>query len=52
LPEINGKIFPCERDFEFISICPDDSIRKAKALKFLKNNQIPDKNYLFHSDDK
>jgi len=40
------------RDFEFISICLDDTARKGKALKFLQDKQASNKNYLFHSDDK
>jgi thiol-disulfide isomerase/thioredoxin len=40
------------RDFEFISICLDDTARKAKALKFLQDKQASNKNYLFHLDDK
>jgi len=40
------------RDFEFISICLDDSTRKTKALKFLQNKQASNKNYLFNIDDK
>ena len=41
-----------ERDFEFISISADDSEKKDKALKFLKNNQSSGTNYLFTEDDK
>jgi thiol-disulfide isomerase/thioredoxin len=40
------------RDFEFISISADDPTRKEKVLKFLKNNQASNKNYLFNIDDK
>lgn len=40
------------RDFEFISICLDDSTRKTKALKFLRDKQASNKNYLFNIDDK
>jgi thiol-disulfide isomerase/thioredoxin len=40
------------RDFEFVSICLDDSARKTKALKFLQTKQASNKNYLFHSDNK
>lgn len=40
------------RDFEFISICLDDSTRKTKALKFLRDKQASNKNYLFNLDDK
>ena len=40
------------RDFEFISISADDPTKKEKVLKFLKNNQASNKNYLFSIDDK
>lgn len=40
------------RDFEFISICLDDTSKKTKALKFLKEKQASNKNYLFKLDDK
>ncbi|HKB42816.1 MAG TPA: redoxin family protein [Chitinophagaceae bacterium] len=40
------------RDFEFISISADDPAKKEKVLKFLKNNQASNKNYLFNIDDK
>jgi thiol-disulfide isomerase/thioredoxin len=40
------------RDFEFVSICLDDSAKKTKALKFLKENQASNKNYLYNLDDK
>ena len=40
------------RDFEFISICLDDTARKTKALKFLRDKQASNKNYLFHLEDK
>jgi thiol-disulfide isomerase/thioredoxin len=40
------------RDFEFISICLDDTAKKAKALQFLKEKQASNKNYLFRLDDK
>jgi peroxiredoxin len=40
------------RDFEFIGICLDDSARQTKALKFLKDKQASNKNYLFNSDNK
>lgn len=40
------------RDFEFISICLDDSIKKTKALKFLRDKQASNKNYLFNMDNK
>lgn len=40
------------RDFEFISICLDDTARKAKALKFLQSRQAANTNYLFDIDKK
>lgn len=40
------------RDFEFISICLDDTSRKAKALQFLQQKQASNKNYLFNMDNK
>src|SRR5436190_8051928 len=40
------------RDFEFISICLDDMAKKDKALKFLKEKQASNKNYIFNIDDK
>jgi thiol-disulfide isomerase/thioredoxin len=40
------------RDFEFISICLDDPAKKEKALKFLKEKQASNKNYIFNIDDK
>ncbi len=40
------------RDFEFISICVDDPARKEKALRFLKDKQASNKNYLFNIDNK
>ena len=40
------------RDFEFISICLDDSTKKTKALKFLRDKQASNKNYLFNMDNK
>jgi thiol-disulfide isomerase/thioredoxin len=40
------------RDFEFISICLDDTSKKAKALKFLQQKQASNKNYLFSLDNK
>jgi thiol-disulfide isomerase/thioredoxin len=40
------------RDFEFISISADDPTKKDKVLKFLKNNQASNKNYIFNTDDK
>jgi thiol-disulfide isomerase/thioredoxin len=40
------------RDFEFISISADDPSKKEKVLKFLKQQQASNKNYLFSADDK
>ena len=40
------------RDFEFISICLDDPGKKDKALKFLKEKQASNKNYIFDIDNK
>ena len=40
------------RDFEFISISADDPANKTKVLKFLKQKQASNKNYLFSIDDK
>lgn len=40
------------RDFEFITISADDPEQKAKVLRFLKENQASNKNYLFSIDDK
>ncbi|MBL7741915.1 MAG: redoxin domain-containing protein [Chitinophagaceae bacterium] len=40
------------RDFEFISICLDDTSKKAKALKFLEQKQASNKNYLFDIGNK
>jgi thiol-disulfide isomerase/thioredoxin len=40
------------RDFEFISICLDDPAKKEKALKFLKQKQASNKNYIFNIDNK
>ena len=40
------------RDFEFISICLDDPEKKDKALKFLKEKQASNKNYIFDIDNK
>jgi thiol-disulfide isomerase/thioredoxin len=40
------------RDFEFVSICLDDIAKKDKALKFLKDKQASNKNYIFNIDDK
>ncbi|HEY2722357.1 MAG TPA: redoxin family protein [Chitinophagaceae bacterium] len=41
-----------DRDFEFISICLDDMEKKDKALKFLKEKQASNKNYIFNIDNK
>ena len=35
------------RDFEFISICLDDTSKYGKALQFLKSKQASNKNYMF-----
>ena len=40
------------RDFEFISISADDPAKKEKALKFLKEQQASNTNYIFSRDDK
>lgn len=40
------------RDFEFVSICLDDMAKKDKALKFLKEKQASNKNYIFDLDNK
>ena len=40
------------RDFEFVSICLDDMAKKDKALKFLKEKQASNKNYIFNIDNK
>lgn len=40
------------RDFEFISISADDPAKKDKALKFLKEQQASNTNYIFSIDDK
>jgi peroxiredoxin len=40
------------RDFEFISISADDPANKEKVLKFLKQKQASNKNYLFNTDYK
>jgi thiol-disulfide isomerase/thioredoxin len=40
------------RDFEFVTICLDDTARYAKALKFLQSKQASGKNYLFSMDNK
>ena len=41
-----------ERDFEFVTISADDPENKDKVLKFLKNKQASNTNYLFSVDDK
>lgn len=41
-----------QRDFEFISICLEDTARKQKALNFLTGRQASNKNYLFNIDNK
>jgi peroxiredoxin len=40
------------RDFEFITISADDPAKKEKVLKFLKEQQASNTNYLFSTDDK
>ncbi len=40
------------RDFEFISICLDDMAKKDQALKFLKEKEASNKNYIFDIDNK
>jgi thiol-disulfide isomerase/thioredoxin len=40
------------RDFEFISICLDDTAKYSKALKFLQSRQASNKNFLFNIKDK
>lgn len=40
------------RDFEFVSICLDDTSKQAKALKFLQSKQASNKNYLFNMKNK
>ena len=40
------------RDFEFISICLDDTSKMKKALKFLTDRHAANKNYLFDLDKK
>ncbi|MBX3242726.1 MAG: redoxin domain-containing protein [Chitinophagaceae bacterium] len=40
------------RDFEFISISADEEHRQEKALKFLKDKQASNKNYIFNGPDK
>ena len=41
-----------ERDFEFVTLSADDPENKDKVLKFLKNKQASNTNYLFNVDDK
>ena len=40
------------RDFEFVSICLDDTLKHAKALKFLFSKQASNKNYFFNIKNK
>ena len=40
------------RDFEFISICLDDTSKYVKALNFLQSKQASNKNYLFNMKNK
>src|SRR5688572_9088399 len=40
------------RDFEFVAISADYPAQKEKALKFLKEKEASNKNYLWNSDDK
>ena len=40
------------RDFEFMSICLDDTSKHVKALKFLQSKQASNKNYLFNTKNK
>jgi len=40
------------REFEFVSICLDDPAKKDKAIKFLKEKQASNKNYIFDMDHK
>lgn len=40
------------RDFQFVSICLDDPAKQDKALKFLKEKQASNKNFIFNIDDK
>ena len=39
------------RPFEFISISADKLVKKGDALKFLKEKQASNKNYIFNNDD-
>jgi len=47
-----SRMYGVTRDFEFISISADDPSKKEKVLKFLKQQQASNKNYLFNTDDK
>jgi thiol-disulfide isomerase/thioredoxin len=47
-----NRMYSPRRDFEFISISADDPTNKEKVLKFLKEKQASNKNYLFSIDDK
>jgi thiol-disulfide isomerase/thioredoxin len=40
------------RDFEFISICLDDTSKYAKALQFLRSKQASNINYMFNIKNK
>jgi thiol-disulfide isomerase/thioredoxin len=40
------------RDFEFISICLDDTSKYSKALQFLRSKQASNKNYMFNMKNK
>jgi peroxiredoxin len=40
------------RDFQFISISADEPAKKDKALKFLKQSEASNTNYIFNIDDK
>ena len=40
------------RDFEFVSICLDDTAKREKALKFLTEKLASNKNYIFNLDNK
>ncbi len=39
------------RPFEFISVSADKQAKKSDALKFLKEKQASNKNYIFNNDD-
>ena len=47
-----NRMYSDNRDFEFISISADDPTKKDRVLKFLKQQQASNKNYLFSIDDK